>query len=165
GICLGMIPLIGYNYASGNMKRMQAFFTTARVSGLIVAALSVVSYYVLADRLIGLFIQDAQTVRLGTDFLRARCFATPFMFLSFNMVNYMQAVDRGRESFYLAAIRQIALNIPLLFLLNHLFRMTGIVWTQATADIINVIISYLVYARVLREIREDMKVKAKTRAS
>ena len=165
GICLGMIPLIGYNYASGNMKRMQAFFTTARVSGLIVAALSVVSYYVLADRLIGLFIQDAQTVRLGTDFLRARCFATPFMFLSFNMVNYMQAVDRGRESFYLAAIRQIALNIPLLFLLNHFFGMTGIVWTQATADIINVIISYLVYARVLREIREDMKVKAKTRAS
>lgn len=152
GICLGMIPLIGYNYASGNFKRMKAFFTAARIGGLTVAAFSVVLYYVFADRLIGAFINNDETVRLGTEFLRARCFATPFMFLSFNMVNFMQAVNRGRESFALAAIRQIGLNIPILFIMNALFGMTGIVWTQATADIINVIISYIIYARVLREI-------------
>jgi len=152
GICLGMIPLIGYNYASGNFKRMKAFFTAARIGGLTVAAFSVALYYVFADRLIGAFINNDETVRLGTEFLRARCFATPFMFLSFNMVNFMQAVNRGKESFALAAIRQIGLNIPILFLMNALFGMTGIVWTQATADIINVIISYIIYARVLREI-------------
>ncbi|MBQ3270307.1 MAG: hypothetical protein IJH09_10335 [Clostridia bacterium] len=100
---------------------------------------------------------DAETVRLGTAFLRARCFATPFMFLSFNMVNFMQAVNRGRESFLLAAVRQIGLNIPLLFLMNALFGMMGIVWTQAVADILNVIVSYIVYGRVIRQIRGDQK--------
>ena len=89
---------------------------------------------------------------MGTAFLRARCFATPFMFLSFNMVNFMQAVNRGRESFWLCAIRQIGLNIPLLIILNRFFGMMGIVWTQAVADILNVIISYIIYARVIREI-------------
>ena len=153
GICLGMIPLIGYNYASGNHRRMSEFFTAARIAGLAVAAMSVLMYYLFADRLITAFISDAETVRLGTAFLRARCFATPFMFLSFNMVNFMQAVNRGRESFLLAAIRQIGLNIPLLFLMNALFGMMGIVWTQAVADIVNVIISYIIYARVIREIR------------
>ncbi len=152
GICLGMIPLIGYNYASGNLKRMKAFFTAARVAGLAVAALSVLLYYLLADRLIGAFIGNEETVRLGTSFLRARCFATPFMFLSFNMVNFMQAVNRGSESFWLAAIRQVGLNIPILLLMNSLMGMTGIVWTQAIADILNVIISYIVYDRVLRRI-------------
>lgn len=152
GICLGMIPLIAYNYASGNYGRMKAFFTAARVAGLIVAAFSVVLYYLFAGRLVGAFIQEAETVRLGTEFLRARCFATPFMFLSFNMVNFMQAVNRGRESFWLCAIRQLGLNIPLLILLNRLFGMQGIVWTQAIADILNVIISYVIYGRVLREI-------------
>lgn len=96
-------------------------------------------------------------MRLGTAFLRARCFATPFMFLSFNMVNFMQAVNRGRESFLLAAVRQIGLNIPLLFLMNALFGMMGIVWTQAVADILNVIVSYIVYGRVIRQIRGDQK--------
>lgn len=153
GICLGMIPLIGYNYASGNHRRMSEFFTAARIAGLAVAAVSVLMYYLFADKLITAFIADAETVRLGTAFLRARCFATPFMFLSFNMVNFMQAVNRGRESFLLAAIRQIGLNIPILFLMNALFGMMGIVWTQAVADIVNVVISYIIYARVIREIR------------
>lgn len=152
GICLGMIPLIGYNYASGNHRRMSEFFTAARIAGLAVAAVSVLMYYLFADRLITAFIADTETVRLGTAFLRAWCFATPFMFLSFNMVNFMQAVNRGRESFLLAAIRQIGLNIPILFLMNALFGMMGIVWTQAVADIVNVIISYIIYARVIREI-------------
>ncbi|MBQ6565191.1 MAG: hypothetical protein IJL88_14875 [Clostridia bacterium] len=159
GICLGMIPLIGYNYASGNFKRMRAFFTAARVAGLAVAGASVLLYFLFADRLIRAFINNAETVRLGTAFLRARCFATPFMFLSFNMVNFMQAVNRGRESFALAAIRQIGLNIPILFFLNAFFGMTGIVWTQAIADILNVIISYVIYGRVLRSIvleKQDM---------
>ncbi len=151
GICLGMIPLIAYNYASHDYKRMQSFFLAARVAGLAVAAVSVILYYVFADRLIALFINNDETVRLGTMFMRARCFATPFMFLSFNMVNYMQAVNRGKESFWLAAIRQIGLNIPILFILNAVFGMMGIVWTQAVADILNVIISYVIYGRVLRE--------------
>ena len=147
-----MIPLIGYNYASGNFKRMSAFFTAARVAGLSVAAVSVALYYLFAEKLVGAFIGDAETVRLGASFLKARCFATPFMFLSFNMVNFMQAVNRGRESFWLAAIRQIGLNIPLLLILNGLFGMTGIIWTQAAADILNVIISYIIYGRVMRTI-------------
>ena len=69
----------------------------------------------------------------------------------------MQAVDRGKISFRLALIRQLCLNIPILFLLNALFGMTGIVWTQATADAINVICSYLIYFRVLPEIVSGKK--------
>ena len=62
----------------------------------------------------------------------------------------MQAVARGKTSFYLAAIRQLCLNIPILFLLDRLFGMTGIVWTQTVADAINVCISYLIFASMIR---------------
>ena len=150
GICLGMVPLIAYNYASGDFARMRRFFSAARNAGLCVAVVSVVLYWFGAPWLIRAFIGNAETVAYGTQFLQARCFATPFMFLSFHMVHFMQAVDRGKTSFILAAIRQLALNIPILLVLNHFFGMTGIVWTQMTADILNVIVSYLVYAGVLR---------------
>ena len=82
----------------------------------------------------------------------AFCFAALFMFLSFHMVHFMQAVDRGRISLYLAMIRQLCLNIPILFLMNWLLGMTGIVWTQTIADIINVVISYIIYHRVIKGI-------------
>ena len=119
---------------------------------LTMAAVCVVLYRVFAAQIVHAFIDDAETVRLGTECLRARCFAPPFMFLSFHIVHFMQAVDRGRISFYLAVIRQLALNIPILFLFNALFGMTGVIWTQLMADIINVIVSYLSFWRVQRAI-------------
>ena len=134
---------------------MKSFFNWSRVFGLAVSAVSVLLYQLFAGQIMRAFIGDAETVRLGTAFLRARSVATPFMFLSFNMVNFMQAVDRGRESFWLPAIRQLALNIPLLVILNALFGMTGIVWTQVTADILNVAVSYIVYHRVMRQIAPE----------
>ncbi|MBQ5755056.1 MAG: MATE family efflux transporter [Oscillospiraceae bacterium] len=150
GICLGMVPLVAYNYASRDLKRMETFFVTARRAGLAVALVSVVLYRLAAPYLIRAFIQDPETVRLGTQFLQARCFATPVMFLSFHMVHFMQAVNRGKVSLHLALIRQLCLQIPILLVLNFFFGMSGIVWTQVTADIFNVFTSYYIYRRVKR---------------
>lgn len=61
--------------------------------------MSVLMYYLFADWLITAFIADAETVRLGTAFLRARCFATPFMFLNFNMVNFMNCIVANSSLF------------------------------------------------------------------
>ena len=155
GICLGMMPLVAYNYAAKDYKRMKAFFSAARTAGLVFALVCVVLYRIFAASIIRAFIADADTVRFGTQFLQARCFATPLMFLSFHMVHFMQAVGRGKISFWLAAIRQLALNIPLLFLLNYLFGMSGIVWTQATADFLNVIVSYIIYYYVIGSITSN----------
>ncbi|MBQ7800805.1 MAG: polysaccharide biosynthesis C-terminal domain-containing protein [Oscillospiraceae bacterium] len=154
GICLGMMPLIAYNYATGNHKRMKAFFSGARLAGIVVSVLCVALYRIFAPWIIRAFISDGATVGFGTEFLQARCFATPFMFLSFHMVHFMQAIDRGKCSLWLAVIRQLCLNIPMLFLLNRLFGMSGIVWTQMTADAINVVISYIIYSRVIRTVRK-----------
>ena len=145
GICLGMVPLGAYNYGAKNYKRMQEFFNAARLAGIVVACICVVLYRLGAPYIIKAFIADADTVRYGTEFLQSRCFATPFMFLSFNMVHFMQAVGKGKYSFWLAVIRQLVLNIPILLLMNHFFGMSGIVRTQAIADFINVIASYIIY--------------------
>ena len=153
GICLGMVPLAAYNYAAQNYRRMRDFFSAACLAGLCVAAVSVVLYYFGAPWLIRAFIQEPNTAGYGIQFLQARCFATPFMFLSFHMVHFMQAVDRGKVSFWLAVIRQIFLNIPILLLMNGLFAMTGIIWTPLVADIFNVIVSYIIYYRIIRCIR------------
>lgn len=150
-ICLGMVPLIAYSYASGNRERMDAVFRFGRVVGLAVGVISVVLYFTFAPVIMQSFIGDAETVRLGTQFLRARCIATPLMFLCFSMVHFTQAIGRGKEAFRLAVIRQVVFNIPLLFLMNHIFGMTGIVWTQATADLFTVIVSYIIYAGIRRQ--------------
>lgn len=148
GICLGMVPLVAYNFAAKNQKRMNEFFVAARRAGVIVAVICVAMYYTCAPYIVNAFIKDAETVNLGITFLKARCFATPFMFLSFHMVHFMNAIGKGKISLWLAVIRQVCLNIPFLFVLNYIWGMSGIIWTQMTADILNVIASYIIYKKV-----------------
>ena len=148
GICFGMMPLIAYNFAAKNHKRMMAFFSTARTYGLIVAAISLVLYRTFAPFIVRAFISDAETVMLGTEFIKVRCLAPAFMFLSFHMVHFMESVGKGKVAFWLCVIRQLCLNIPILIIMNHFFGMKGIVFTQVFADFFNVVATYIIYFRI-----------------
>lgn len=152
GICQGMMPLVAYNYSSGDRKRMFRIIRFSLITGLIVGALSVAMYEVFAGSIIRLFIADPETVRLGTDFLRIRCLATPLMFMSFFTVYTFQGFGRGERSLFLGIMRWAVFNIPMLFILNHFIGMYGIVWSQVTADILTVTLSAFVYFRFRRRL-------------
>ena len=144
GICQGMMPLVAYNYSAGNGKRMRDTIRLSRLVGLVVAAVSILLYELFAVQFAGLFIGDAQTVALASQFLRVRVLATPLMFLCFFTVYLFQAFGKGRVSLFLGVSRWLALNIPMLFLLNAIFGMYGIVWAQATADFLAMLLSFYV---------------------
>ena len=152
GICQGMMPLVAYNYSSGDRKRMFRIIRFSLITGLIVGALSVAMYEVFAGGIIRLFIADPETVRLGTDFLRIRCLATPLMFMSFFTVYTFQGFGRGERALFLGIMRWAVFNIPMLFILNHLIGMYGIVWSQVTADILTVTLSAFVYFSFRRKL-------------
>jgi len=150
GICQGMVPLVAYNYSSGNYPRMQETVRRSRRLGLIVAAASIALYELFALYIIRFFIPDPQTVSLAVSFLRIRVLATPLMFLSFFTVYVFQAFGRGDKSLFLGVTRWAVLNIPMLFLLDHLLGMYGIVWSQVSADFLNVLLCAGVYLGYLR---------------
>ena len=148
GICQGMLPLVAYNYASGNHERMRSIIRLARGLGLAVAAVSILMYEIFAGQLARVFISDAQTVEMASRFLRIRVLATPLMFLSFFTVYLFQAFGKGRVSLFLGMTRWLVFNIPMLFILNGIFGMYGIVSSQVTADTLTVILSFYVYSRL-----------------
>ena len=145
GICQGMLPLVAYNYSAGNKQRMEDTIRLARRLGLIIAGISILLYELFAVQFAHLFISDPQTVVLASQFLRIRVLATPLMFLSFFTVYIFQAFGKGRISLFLGVTRWLIFNIPMLFLLNAIFGMFGIVWSQVTADTLTVLLSFYVY--------------------
>ncbi len=147
GICQGMLPLVAYNYASQNKKRMEETIRLSRRLGLAVAGVSILLYEIFAVQFTNLFISDPQTVEMASAFLRIRVLATPLMFLSFFTVYLFQAFGKGRISLFLGVTRWLGFNIPMLFLLNFIFGMYGLVWSQVTADILTVVLSFYVYHR------------------
>ena len=155
GICQGMMPLVAYNYSSGDRKRMFSVIRFSLITGLTVGALSVMMYEISAGAIMRLFIADPETVRLGTDFLRIRSLATPLMFMSFFTVYTFQGFGRGERSLFLGVMRWAAFNIPMLFILNHFIGMYGIVWSQVTADILTVALSAYVYFSFRKTLAEQ----------
>ena len=152
GICQGMVPIIAYNYSSGNRKRMWDTIRFSRRLGIACALVSITLYELFAPYIMRVFIADAETVHLGTNFLRIRCLATILMFLSFFHVHLFNSFGRGREALFLGVMRWAAFNIPMLFLLNALIGMYGIVWAQFIADIFTVALSVYVYRGFIRRI-------------
>lgn len=152
GLCQAMVPLVAYNYAARHYKRMHAFANAARLAGIIFALGCIAVFESFAPAIIALFIGDAETIRYGTDFLRIAVLATPFMICNFQMSYTFQAMGKGAKSLLLTSCRQGLVNIPLLFIMNGIFGLYGIVWTQLMADAATVALSLLLYLKMYREL-------------
>ncbi len=156
GICQGILPIVAYNYSAKNTQRMRKTISFSRTCGLVVAALSIAAYELFAPQILRLFIDDATTVAIGSQFLRVRCLATPFMFIAFHTLYGVQAMGRGGVSLVLGVIRQLGLYIPILLLMNMLFGMFGLVWAQLIGDVITDAISIVWFYSLLRRAEESL---------
>lgn len=145
GLCQGMMPLVAYNFSAKNYKRMRAFTSTARLWGIAFSAVCIVTFEIFAEPIVRLFINEAATVEMATNFLRIMCLAVPLMITNFQLSFTFQAMGMGKQSLFLSALRQGLINIPLLFLMKHLFGLYGIIWTQLISDVLTTVISMLVY--------------------
>lgn len=153
GLCQGMLPIIAYNYSSKNYRRMEDTKNFTFTVGMFFAALSIVVYQLFAPEIISIFNRDPGMVELGEKFLRARCLATPFMFGSFFHVYVFNGFGRGKEALFLGIMRWAIINIPMLFVLDHMIGMYGLVWSQLISDVLTVIISVIVYRNYRRSIK------------
>ena len=158
GLSIGMVPLAAYNYASGDHRRMEETLRFTRKVGVIVSIVSIALYEIFAPAFIRAFIPDAATVALGSVFLRIRALATIMMFLRFVYVHFFQAVGQGGYALFLAVMRWAGVNIPLLFLLNAIFGMYGVVWEQFVGDSFVALATWLVYRHFRKKMLPQLKV-------
>lgn len=94
GMTQGTLPLIGYNYSSGNAKRMKKSIKVAFLYSLIVAVCGTIFLYFLAAPIVKGFISDAETVHYGQKFLKIICIACPTTAMNFMAITIFQAIGK-----------------------------------------------------------------------
>ena len=152
GASQGIMPLIGYNYGCRNTERFREtiFFTMKlAVSSMVVLTAACL---VWSAPLIRLFMDDAEVVRYGTQFLCALALSLPFMVVDFQTVGVMQSVGRGSTSLLMAITRKIVLEIPAIVLLDRLFLASGIAYSALVAELIMCLMGMAVLWRLFREL-------------
>lgn len=155
GLCQGMLPLVAYNYAAGNYKRMKSVINSARFSGMGFAVLCIIVFELFSGSIVQLFIRESETLTLSSEFLRISSLATPFMISNFQMAYTLQAMGKGPQSLLLSSCRQGIIYIPLMFLMNALFQLYGVVWAQFIADGFTLILSFFIYRHIFRSLPRE----------
>ena len=148
GLSQGIMPLISYNYASDNIKRMKhtlTFAATISVTGLVLVS---IAYSFFAGDLITMFMDNPEIVEMGSRFLRGFCLALPFLCVDFLAVGVFQASGLGRNALVFAILRKIVLEIPALFILNHFFPLYGLAYAQFTAELVLSIAAVIILVKL-----------------
>lgn len=136
GISQGIMPLVSYNYASGNRKRMKfgIVFAGGISVGFITAA--ALFFFVGANGVVRFFMDNVSIIEYGVRFLRGFCLGLPFLCMDFLAVGVFQALGYGKKALLFAIMRKIVLEIPALCILNYLFPLYGLAYAQFTAEFV-----------------------------
>ena len=150
GMAQGVLPLISYNYASGNTERMRRAFLISTGISIGLATVCMAVNLAFGERFVGLFIQGGTSLVYGARFLRILCLGCPFSACAYAIISFFQAVGFGFRSFTLAILRKGLLDIPLMFLLRLTDPAAGIVWATPIADTVCCAAAVFLIATFLR---------------
>lgn len=155
GFSQGIMPLISYNYASGNWRRMkQALLFSTRLALLFLAVISI-SFYFGADYFIALFMKKQEIIVYGSHFLQGFCLGLVFLCMDFIAVGVFQACGMGKKSLLFAILRKIVLEIPALFLLNTFFPLYGLAYTQFLTEVVLSIAAIVVLSQLFHKLQKE----------
>ena len=144
------MPLLGYCYGAGDMQRVKSINCWSFLILAIYAACCVTLIELLPGQLMYLFIQEPETVAIGTTFMR-RWILCAFGMCFVMLLNSMfQAMGKWLQSLMLSCVRQGILLIPLLIFMNRTMGMYGLVWSQPIADTAALLVGAGLYVWTLR---------------
>lgn len=153
GLCQGFMPLVGYNYASKDYRRMRRVSTFSWKVALVLSVGFVVYFAAFAPQILHLFIPEDETSTLGAAFLRIACLAVPLTSVNFLISYTLQAMGKGTQSAVLTFSRQGLLNIPLLIVMNLIFGLYGMIWTQLVVEVIMLPVSLGLYTYTFHRLK------------
>ena len=145
------MPLVGYNYTSGNRTRMKKSILFSFCITLPLGLAVSLGYWFGASQLTELFIRNEQIVSYGTKFLRAMVFSMVPMTVDFTTLGVFQALGLGKYSLLYAVLRKVVMEIPLLILFNRIWPLYGLPYAQVVSEWVLAIVSVIMLHRIFKK--------------
>lgn len=155
GLSQGIMPLLGYCYGAGDMKRLKAINKTSFIILGVYAGLCILMVEIFAKPLVNIFISEPATVEKGIQFLRVWFLCAPGMCFTNLFGSIFQAMGKWLQSLMLSLIRQAFILIPLIIILNKYFGEFGLVFGQPIADSITLVVGIIMYIVLMRKWRKQ----------
>lgn len=157
GLCAGIQPLIGYNYGAKNSRRLKKVFRFTGLCAVVMGTILTILMVIAREAVIRAFINDSLVVDYGIQMVIALQLTGPVVGILFLCINTIQGMGKALPSLILTICRQGLVFIPLVFLLNRLFGLDGVIYAQAAADVISIILSVIICLTIFRSLDQQIK--------
>lgn len=154
GIANGIQPLLGYCFGAKKKERFIKIFNFSGFLTILIGTVLTAVYIIFSSEIIEFFINDREVIEYGKKMLIATSVSGPILGILFLCINSMQAVERPFPATLVSICRQGFIFIPLLYVLDKIFGLDGINFTQAAADYISIILSMILLKLSLKNIKE-----------
>lgn len=151
GLCAGIQPLIGYNYGAKNYERLNKIFKFTAMCAVIMGSVLTVIIFLAKTFIIQAFINDAEVIRIGTKMVMALQLSGPFIGLLFLAINTIQGMGKAIPSLILTICRQGLMFIPMIYILNAVFQMDGVIYAQSVADYGSIVLGIILCLLILKK--------------
>ena len=155
GMSQGVLPLIGYNYAANNFHRMMQSIIYSAALSILMATLCMIASLALSRQLVALFNQTGDALEWGALFLRILCLGGPFSAAAYAIISFFQATGKGMRSFMLAILRKGLMDIPMMFALDRLLPVYGIVYATPITDVVCSVAALALFVNFLAKHQPD----------
>ncbi|HDJ2960032.1 TPA: multidrug efflux MATE transporter MepA [Staphylococcus aureus] len=132
GLCEGVVPLIAYNFMS-NKGRMKDVVKAVIMSIGVIFVICMIVVFTIGHHMVGLFTKDQAIVELATFILKVTMTSLLLNGIGFLFTGMLQATGQGRGATIMAILQGVVI-IPVLFIMNSLFGLAGVIWSFLIAE-------------------------------
>ena len=150
GLNQGSMPIMGYNYGAGNKRRLISTIKLSCIIAFSIMVLGTLVFWIFPGVLLKMFNASQSMLSIGIPALRL--ISLSFMMASINIVlsNLFQATGHGVKSLTVSLIRQLAVILPVAWLLSRAIGVNGVWLAFPAAEIVGFVLSLLFFLGVYR---------------
>ncbi|MCI6997704.1 MAG: MATE family efflux transporter [Eubacterium sp.] len=150
GICMGVQPVIAYNYGAGDRKRTKEVLAKIAAVSLTVGAVLTMGCYYFRPAIARMFLDDAGLLEQSIHIMTIQLSVTAFSGLYYIGMNFLQAAGSAMPATILSVFRQGLMFIPTIYIMHSLFQLEGVYWVQVICDAVSILLALILMIRQFR---------------
>lgn len=153
GVCMGMQPIVGYNYGAKRFDRlMRTFWMSAGVCTA-VCTIGCLACQIFPEPLSRMFTSDPDLIKASANTLRLATAAFWVAGYQIVVTNFFQSVGEAGKSIFMSLTRQVLFIIPFLLILPQFWQIDGVWLAYPFSDVCSTVTAALMMAWQIKKIR------------
>ncbi len=164
GLCIGIQPIIGYNYGAGKYRRVRNIFKKMLITEALIGTVSLLMFQLFPSQLIGMFgsadlLEDANMAMLYNEFavktMRIYLCGTVLFCMQRGCSLFLQALGKPMLSASMTMLRELVLHIPLTLILSRIMGLDGLLLTSPISDVISFTVAMISALYVVSKLKPE----------